>query len=113
MASSIDIRCLFRGGPSAYRHRAWRFKSFAMTGWRVGWTCSSPEVASKLNYFNSQTLTCIPDFVQKAAQVALESESQFVIDLKNAIHKNFKWPTKLWQMKITACLRFEGPFICG
>lgn len=86
-------------------------KSFAMTGWRVGWTCSSPEVASKLNYFNSQTLTCIPDFVQKAAQVALESESQFVIDLKNAIHKKFQMAYQaLADEKLLHVYASEGAF---
>lgn len=65
-------------------------KSFAMTGWRVGWTCSDVQVATKLNYFNSQTLTCIPDFIQKSAQVALEKEQKFVTDLRNAIFEKYQ-----------------------
>lgn len=49
-------------------------KSYAMTGWRVGWVVAPPELARHLSNLALCMLYGSPDFIQDAALVALEAE---------------------------------------
>jgi aspartate aminotransferase len=46
-------------------------KSFAMTGWRLGYTVAPPEVVSALTMLAVNTYTCVAEFTQYAAIDAL------------------------------------------
>jgi aspartate/methionine/tyrosine aminotransferase len=46
-------------------------KSFAMTGWRLGYTVAPPEVVSALTMMVVNTYTCVAEFTQYAAIDAL------------------------------------------
>lgn len=46
-------------------------KSFAMTGWRLGYTVAPPEVVPALNMMIVNTYTCVAEFTQYAAIHAL------------------------------------------
>ena len=46
-------------------------KSFAMTGWRLGYTAAPPEVASALAMMAINSYTCVAEFTQYAAIDAL------------------------------------------
>jgi aspartate/methionine/tyrosine aminotransferase len=46
-------------------------KSFAMTGWRLGYTVAPPEVVSALQMMAVNTYTCVNEFVQYGAIDAL------------------------------------------
>jgi aspartate/methionine/tyrosine aminotransferase len=46
-------------------------KSFAMTGWRLGYTVAPPEVVPALNLMVVNTYTCVAEFTQYAAIEAL------------------------------------------
>lgn len=46
-------------------------KSFAMTGWRLGYTVAPPEVASALAMIAVNSYTCVAEFTQYAAIDAL------------------------------------------
>jgi len=46
-------------------------KSFAMTGWRLGYTVAPPEVVPALNMMVVNTYTCVAEFTQYAAIDAL------------------------------------------
>src|ERR1700723_2271971 len=46
-------------------------KSFAMTGWRLGYTIAPPEVVPALNMMAVNTYTCVAEFTQYAAIEAL------------------------------------------
>ncbi|WP_277961199.1 pyridoxal phosphate-dependent aminotransferase [Pseudomonas sp. RIT-To-2] len=48
-------------------------KSHAMTGWRVGWVVAPVELASHLSHLALCMLYGLPDFIQHAAQVAIEA----------------------------------------
>jgi aspartate aminotransferase len=50
-------------------------KSYAMTGWRCGWTIASKELTSAFNIIQGQTTSNITSITQKAALTAL-TESQ-------------------------------------
>src|SRR4051812_45528228 len=46
-------------------------KSFAMTGWRLGYTIAPPEVVPAVNMMVLNTYTCVAEFTQYAAIEAL------------------------------------------
>jgi aspartate aminotransferase len=46
-------------------------KSFAMTGWRLGYAVAPPEVAAALAMMAVNSYTCVAEFTQHAAIVAL------------------------------------------
>lgn len=49
-------------------------KSHAMTGWRIGWVIGPQALAGHLANLSLCMLFGLPDFVQRAAQVALEQD---------------------------------------
>ncbi|WP_458131790.1 pyridoxal phosphate-dependent aminotransferase [Pseudomonas sp. R3-41] len=49
-------------------------KSHAMTGWRIGWVVGPEALTDHLANLSLCMLFGLPDFVQRAAQVALEQE---------------------------------------
>lgn len=50
-------------------------KSYAMTGWRLGYAAGPREIISAMNKVQQHTVTCAPSFVQKAGVVALSNKS--------------------------------------
>jgi aspartate aminotransferase len=53
-------------------------KTFAMTGWRIGYVIVKKELAEKMMKLNQITLTNVPVFVQQAALKALELRQEIV-----------------------------------
>jgi aspartate aminotransferase len=51
-------------------------KKFGMTGWRVGYAVSDPETISKMQKFIQISITCVPEFIQKATLKALTMEQK-------------------------------------
>ncbi|GAB4329981.1 MAG: pyridoxal phosphate-dependent aminotransferase [Promethearchaeota archaeon] len=51
-------------------------KSFCMTGFRVGWVVANSEVVTALERIQQNSVTCVPPFVQDAAEVALRSMNE-------------------------------------
>jgi len=49
-------------------------KTWGMTGFRVGYIVSDPEIAMKVARAQNTAMTCIPEFVQRAALAALNDE---------------------------------------
>jgi len=56
-------------------------KSFAMTGFRLGYAVSNEHVIKKLTKFQQNSVTCATSFSQKAGEIALKS----YIELLNSI----------------------------
>lgn len=53
-------------------------KSHAMSGWRIGWVASPPELAAQLARYSSATLFGVCQFVQDGAAYALANDSSDV-----------------------------------
>ena len=49
-------------------------KAWGMTGFRVGFVVSDPEIARKVSGVLSTVMTCVPEFIQRAALAALRDE---------------------------------------
>lgn len=48
-------------------------KSYAMTGWRVGYTCAPPDVVEQMMKIHQYTVMCVPTAAQYAALEALRN----------------------------------------
>lgn len=57
-------------------------KSFAMTGWRVGYACGPKEIIAAMTKIHQYTIMCVPITSQMAACEGLYSGSQSVADMK-------------------------------
>lgn len=62
-------------------------KSFAMTGWRLGWAIGSEEDIKNLNKLQSHSISCCVSFVQKAAVEALTGPQESKYDMVKAFRK--------------------------
>jgi aspartate aminotransferase len=52
-------------------------KSFSMSGWRLGFAVSSPEIIEVLGKLTNSALSCVPPFTQMAGIVAMRDERQY------------------------------------
>ena len=46
-------------------------KTYAMTGWRLGWLVADKPLVKEVVKVEEQTITCVPGFIQKAGLAAL------------------------------------------
>ncbi len=61
-------------------------KSYAMTGWRLGWAIAPADDIKAINKLQSHSISCAVSFVQKAAVEAIEGPQ----DSKAAMVKEFR-----------------------
>ena len=53
-------------------------KVFAMSGWRIGYSIGPSEVIKKMGLLTQTILSCLPEFTQAGAEVALDTEKVFI-----------------------------------
>lgn len=56
-------------------------KSYCMTGWRLGWLVSRPDLASRAAVFNEFTVTQAASFTQRAGETALDHGEAAIADM--------------------------------
>jgi len=56
-------------------------KTFAMTGFRLGYAIADQKIINEIAKFNQITITCVPPFIQQAGLIALSQESNFTKNL--------------------------------
>ncbi len=73
----------YKSCPSILESKADKFvltssfsKTWAMTGFRVGYAVSSEDVISKMMKMESLMITCVPEFIQFGALKAIDSEAE-------------------------------------
>ncbi|MDD5432751.1 MAG: aminotransferase class I/II-fold pyridoxal phosphate-dependent enzyme [Candidatus Omnitrophica bacterium] len=57
-------------------------KSYAMTGWRIGWACGPSEIIAAMTKIHQYTIMCVPITSQMAACEALEIGKGAVEEMK-------------------------------
>lgn len=72
MGDEIAARTIIVNGVS---------KAYAMTGWRIGWTISSPEFAKAMEKLQSQETSCPSSVSQYAAITALNGPQECVDEM--------------------------------
>jgi len=56
-------------------------KSFAMTGWRIGWAVAPKALMADIMKLQEHSVTCIPTFIQKAGVAALTGPDEPVQEM--------------------------------
>jgi len=56
-------------------------KSYAMTGWRIGYVVSSEHIAGALEKQQELCVSCAPSISQKAAEAALELDHHYIKEM--------------------------------
>ena len=62
-------------------------KTYAMTGWRIGYTCGDSEVIKAMSKLQGQSTSCPNSIAQYAAAAALTGDQSSVATMKKAFHK--------------------------
>ena len=62
-------------------------KSYAMTGWRVGWLVANEEAIKMINKIMQHSLTCVPPFIQMGALKAINDGQADIDRMKEEFRK--------------------------
>ncbi len=81
-------------------------KSYAMTGWRLGYVAADAELSDALNRIHQYTAVCGVSFAQKAAAQLLSDDglTQYLQEMKTAFMKR----RKLWSDLVEECDALEA-----
>ena len=86
-------------------------KSYAMTGWRIGYTASSPEIAAAMGNIQSHTTSNPNSIAQKAALAALRGPQKCVEDMRLAFEKRLIYMyERIRSMPLLEALEPQGAF---
>jgi aspartate aminotransferase len=62
-------------------------KSYSMSGWRIGFAVAPLDIVDGIGKLINTTASCSPPFVQRAAQAALEHDTQMRDDYMQRFHR--------------------------
>ena len=85
-------------------------KTFAMTGWRIGYVVVKKELADRIMKLNQITLTNIPVFIQEAALKALELRDAIIEKIKEEYQKRTNLACEILSKTKMKFSRPEAPF---
>lgn len=74
----LQDRCVVINGVS---------KTYAMTGWRIGYASGPENLIRAMSDFQSHTISCPNSIAQAAAESALRSNAELVAPMVSAYHK--------------------------
>ncbi len=98
----IADRCLVLNGVA---------KTYAMTGWRVGWVIAPPDVAKALTSLQSHQTSNVCNVAQMAALAAVSGDLSAVHTMREAFDRRRKtMHAMLSEMRGVECLVPEGAF---
>ncbi|OKY78875.1 MAG: Aspartate/tyrosine/aromatic aminotransferase [Candidatus Methanohalarchaeum thermophilum] len=84
-------------------------KSYAMTGWRIGYVAGPEHVINAMNKIHQYTMLCAPIMSQKAAVEAIKSKKE-IKDMKEEYNRRRKLTlSRLTEMGLK-CVEPEGAF---
>ena len=63
-------------------------KSYAMTGWRIGYAVASENIIAQMTKMQEAYVSCTPSVSQKAAEAALTGPQDFIESMKEFYLKN-------------------------
>ncbi len=86
-------------------------KTFAMTGWRLGWLVSHPDIIKKASTLQGQSTSSICSITQKAAVAALTGPMDFIADMRAAFQRRRDLALKhIQSWPFAVCPRPDGAF---
>ncbi|MFZ1063384.1 MAG: pyridoxal phosphate-dependent aminotransferase [Acidimicrobiales bacterium] len=88
-------------------------KTYAMTGWRIGWMIGPPDVMSAAVNYQSQTTSNISNISQRAAVAALNGDLSAVAEMRSAFDRRRRLMTSMLNaIEGVSCVEPEGAFYC-
>jgi len=87
-------------------------KSYAMTGWRVGYACAPAEVIEQMMKIHQYTVMCVPTAAQYAALEALRNGEADVLRMVKAYDERRKYMWKRFNDMGLHCFEPRGAFYC-
>jgi aspartate aminotransferase len=88
-------------------------KTYAMTGWRVGWLIGPRDVIEAATNFQSQVTSNISNVSQRAAQAALEGDLSAVAEMRAAFDRRRTTMTSMLNaIDGVSCVVPDGAFYC-
>ena len=88
-------------------------KTYAMTGWRIGWMIGAPDVMKAAVNYQSQTTSNISNISQRAAVAALVGDLSAVHDMRSAFdRRRLTMTSMLNAIDGVTCAEPEGAFYC-
>jgi aminotransferase len=85
-------------------------KSFAMTGWRVGFACGPKEIIEAMTKIHQYTIMCVPITSQMAACEALHSGRKSVEEMKREYKRRREFIVEGLNKLGLECKKPEGAF---
>ena len=88
-------------------------KTYAMTGWRVGWMIAPADVTAGATNFQSHTTSNVSNVAQRAAIAALSGGLDDVLEMRTAFERRGRVMHKLLsELPGVTCLEPQGAFYC-
>jgi aspartate/methionine/tyrosine aminotransferase len=88
-------------------------KTYAMTGWRVGWLVAPPQVAAAVGRFQSHSMSNVANVSQRAALAAVSGPQDSVTDMKVAFdRRRLTMYRMLGEIPGVSLVEPEGAFYC-
>lgn len=88
-------------------------KTYAMTGWRIGWMVGPPDVMAAAVNYQSQTTSNISNISQRAAVAALAGDLSAVAEMRSAFDRRRRIMTAMLnEIDGVTCAVPEGAFYC-
>ena len=87
-------------------------KSYAMTGWRVGYACAPAEVIEQMMKIHQYTVMCVPTAAQYAALEALRNGEADVLRMVKAYDERRRYMWKRFNDMGLRCFEPRGAFYC-
>jgi aspartate aminotransferase len=86
-------------------------KAYAMTGWRIGWSMTPPDVAKAIGNLQSQQTSCPSSVSQYAALAAIDGPQQCVAEmLAEFTHRREFVRRRIQQIPGLSCPEMGGAF---
>jgi aspartate aminotransferase len=122
IADEIYEKLVFDGRPhlslAAFPHMAERTltiggltKSYAMTGWRMGWLVGAPDIIKIATRLNSQTVSCAATFTMHACVAALNGPQDNIGIMRDSYQQRRDFMVRaLNEIEGIECRCIEGAF---
>jgi len=85
-------------------------KSYAMTGWRVGFACGPKEIIGAMTKIHQYTIMCVPITSQMAACEALQTGRRSVEEMKREYRRRREFVVDGLNKLGIKCVKPEGTF---
>ncbi len=88
-------------------------KTYAMTGWRVGWMIAPPDVTKAATNFQSHATSNVCNVAQRAALAAVSGDLDAVAEMRAAFERRGRtMHSMLSEIDGVTCLEPQGAFYC-